>query len=89
MMHKSAGLKPKYVYAPTWVFDSIINTFHVLATLTKNQFLEDAAEYARIGKYYAVVDMLTTDPSEKYGKITMQDHYDKIANQGQDPFTPM
>ena len=89
MMHKAAGLKPKYVYAPTWVFDSIINTFHVLATLTKNQFLEDAAEYARIGKYYAVVDMLTTDPSEKYGKITMQDHYDKIANQGQDPFTPM
>eukprot|EP00557_Chaetoceros_sp_GSL56_P012851 CAMPEP_0176481854 /NCGR_PEP_ID=MMETSP0200_2-20121128/3058_1 /TAXON_ID=947934 /ORGANISM="Chaetoceros sp., Strain GSL56" /LENGTH=369 /DNA_ID=CAMNT_0017878119 /DNA_START=268 /DNA_END=1377 /DNA_ORIENTATION=- len=89
MMHKAAGLEPRYVYAPTWIFDSIINTFQVFATLTKNQFLEDAAEYARIGKYYAVEDMLTTDPEEKYGTITMQDHYNKIANQGQDPFTPI
>jgi len=89
MMHEAAGLEPKYVYAPTWMFDSIINTFAVLAKLTKNEFLEDAAEYARIGKYYAVEDMLTTDPEEKYGTITMRDHYNKIANQGQDPFTPM
>lgn len=89
MMHEAAGLEPKYVYAPTWMFDSIINTFAVLAKLTKNEFLEDAAEYARIGKYYAVEDMLTTDPEEKYGTITMRDHYNKIANQGQDPFTPI
>jgi hypothetical protein len=33
--------------------------------------------------------MLTTDPSEKYGKISMQDHYNKIARKGQDPFTPV
>jgi hypothetical protein len=89
MMHEAAGLEPRYVYAPTWIFDSIINTFQVFATLTKNDFLEDAAEYARIGKYYAVEDMLTTDPEEKYGKISIQDHYNTIASQGQDPFTPM
>ena len=89
MMHEAAGLEPRYVYAPTWIFDSIINAFQVLATLTKNEFLEDAAEYARIGKYYAVEDMLTTDPEEKYGSISIQDHYKKIARQGQDPFTPM
>lgn len=89
MMHKAAGLEPKYAYAPTFIFDTIINVFQVLATLTKNEFLEDAAEYARIGKYYAVEDMLTTDPEEKYGSITMQEHYNKIASLGQDPFTPM
>lgn len=89
MMHKAAGLEPKFAYAPTFFFDSIISMFQVLATLSKNAFLEDAAEYARIGKYYAVEDMLTTDPEEKYGTITMQDHYNKIANQGQDPFTPI
>lgn len=89
MMHEAAGLEPRYVYAPTWIFDSIINTFQVFATLTKNEFLEDAAEYARIGKYYAVEDMLTTDPEEKYGKISIQDHYNTIASQGQDPFTPI
>lgn len=43
----------------------------------------------RIGKYYAVEDMLTTDPSEKYGTITMQEHYNKIAAEGQDKFTPV
>ena len=89
MMYKAAGLEPKYVYAPTWIFDSIINTLQVLATVFKNDFLEDAAEYGRIGKYYAVEDMLTTKPEEKYGKIKMQDHYNKIVAEGQDPFTPM
>ena len=89
MMHKAAGLEPRYVYAPTWIFDSIINTLQLFATVLKSEKLEDAAEYGRIGKYYAVEDMLTTNPEEMYGKITMQDHYNKIANEGQDPFTPM
>jgi hypothetical protein len=43
------------------------------------------------GKYYAVEDMLTTDPSEKFGTITLQEHYDRIAVEGQeyDPYTTM
>ena len=41
------------------------------------------------GKYYAVEDMLTISPEEKYGTITMQDHYNKIAAEGQDKFTPV
>ena len=61
----------------------------MFATLLKIESLEDAAEYARIGKYYAVEDMLTVSDTEKYGKITMKEHYDKIASQGQDPFTPV
>ena len=89
MMFKATGLEPRFAYAPTFVFDIIIRGFDDLAKVTKSEFMEDAAEYARIGKYYAVEDMLTTDPEEKYGKITMQDHYNKIAQQGQDPFTPM
>lgn len=90
MMYKAIGNpKHKFVYAPTWIFDYIIDTFQFLATLTKSQALEDAAETGRIGKYYAVEDMLTTDPSEKYGTVSMQDHYNGIASQGQDPFTPV
>ena len=88
-MFEATGMPQKYVYAPTWIFDSIIQTLQFFATVLKSQNLEDAAEYARIGKYYAVEDMLTTKPEEKYGKITMQDHYNKIASKGQDPFTPM
>jgi len=35
--------------------------------------------------------MLTTDPHEKYGTITLQEHYDRIAVEGQeyDPYTTM
>jgi len=33
--------------------------------------------------------MLTTKDDEKFGTITMQQHYDKIAQEGQDPFTPV
>jgi hypothetical protein len=35
--------------------------------------------------------MLTTDPSEKFGTITLQEHYDRIAVEGQeyDPYTTM
>jgi len=35
--------------------------------------------------------MLTTDPSEKFGTMTLQEHYNKIAVEGQeyDPYTTM
>ena len=50
---------------------------------------EDAAELARIGKYYAVEDMLTTTPEAKYGSVTLRQHYSRIAVEGQeyDPYT--
>ena len=44
-------------------------------------------ETAKIGKYYAVEDMLTTEEYEKYGSIGMMDYFEKIASEGQDPFT--
>lgn len=89
MMFRAIGQEPKFVYAPTAIFDPIINTIQFLANVFQSQALEDAAETGRIGKYYAVEDMLTTDESEKYGTITMQDHYNTIAAKGQDPFTPV
>lgn len=88
-MYKAIGGEPRFVYAPTFFFDPIINFLQYLADTFQSEGLEDAAETARIGKYYAVEDMLTTDSSEKYGTISMQDHYNKIAAEGQDPFTPM
>jgi hypothetical protein len=43
------------------------------------------------GKYYAVEDMLTTQPSEKFGTITLKQHYERIAREGQeyDPYTTL
>lgn len=89
MMFKAVGKEPKFVYAPTWIFDSVISIMLFFAALFPSDAMEDAVETGRIGKYYAVEDMLTTDPVEKYGTITTQQHYNKIASTGQDPFTPV
>jgi len=54
-----------------------------------SESLNDAAEFGRIGRYYAIEDMLTTDPADKYGKTTLRQHYERIAVDGQeyDPYT--
>lgn len=83
MIFKALDMEPKYTNAPVWIFDAVINTFQFLADITGLEKLENGAETGRIAKYYAVESMLTTDPEEKYGKITLQEHYNRIAIEGQ------
>ncbi len=91
MLYKAIGKEPNFFYAPLWLFDVIIDSLQWVADTFKSEKFENAAELGRIGKYYAVEDMLTTDPSEKFGTMTLQEHYDKIAVEGQeyDPYTTM
>lgn len=91
MLYKAVGKEPNFLYAPLWLFDVIIDSLQWAADTFNSEKLENAAETGRIGKYYAVEDMLTTDPSEKYGTMTLQEHYNKIAVEGQeyDPYTTM
>mmetsp|Transcript_36698 Transcript_36698/g.41013 ORF Transcript_36698/g.41013 Transcript_36698/m.41013 type:complete len:388 (+) Transcript_36698:2-1165(+) len=91
MLFDAVGKEPFFIYAPLWLFDAIIDSLQWLADTFNSEKLENAAELGRIGKYYAVEDMLTTKPDEKFGKITLQEHYDKIAVEGQeyDPYTTM
>ena len=91
MLYKAVGKEPNFFYAPLWLFDAIIDSLQWVADTLKSEKFENAAELGRIGKYYAVEDMLTTDPSEKFGTMTLQEHYDKIAVEGQeyDPYTTM
>lgn len=63
-LFQAVGKQPRIVKAPVALFDLIINSLDFLARFLPQQF-EDPAELAKIGKYYAVEDMLTTDPSEK------------------------
>jgi len=79
----------KLLGVPIGIFEPIINGLQWLGETFKSEKLIDAAEFGRIGRYYAVVDMLTTDPADKYGKITLRDHYARIAVEGQeyDPYT--
>ena len=84
----------KLLGVPIGLFDAIINSLQGVANAMEMnphpivrgwyEKMNDAAEFGRIGKYYAVEDMLTTDPSEKFGQITLREHYSKVAVEGQE-----
>mmetsp|Transcript_122 Transcript_122/g.332 ORF Transcript_122/g.332 Transcript_122/m.332 type:complete len:346 (+) Transcript_122:34-1071(+) len=80
--------QPWLLPVPIAVFDAILGVFEKLASLFPDTF-RDPAELARIGRYYAVENMLTTAPGEKYGDTSLQSHYLRVATQGQeyDPYT--
>ena len=69
---------------PEWMREKYTETCEQWA-----ESLADSAEFGRIGRYYAIEDMLTTDPADKYGKTTLRQHYERIAVEGQeyDPYT--
>jgi len=80
---------PKLIGVPIGIFDVIINGLQWVGDTFNSEKFDDAAELGRIGKYYAVEDMLTTDPSERYGRTSLREHYEYIAENGQeyDPYT--
>jgi len=80
--------EPKFVYIPTGILDFLVNTFQWLGTITNSEKLQNGAEIARIIKYYAEEDMLTTKPNEIYGSMTLRQHFEKIVAEGQeyDPY---
>ena len=88
MIFNLVGRQPEFVTAPIWLFDAIIETLQFLANVFQSEKLQDAAETGRIGKYYAVEDMLTTDPAEKYGTIRLQDHYRRLVAEGRPDVDP-
>mmetsp|Transcript_5993 Transcript_5993/g.8474 ORF Transcript_5993/g.8474 Transcript_5993/m.8474 type:complete len:393 (+) Transcript_5993:131-1309(+) len=73
----------RHIYIPVGIFDIMIDGIQWMADVSKSERLADAAELARIGKYYAVEDMLTTDPNEKFGTDTLKEHYKKCVQEGQ------
>ncbi len=91
MLFAAVGKEPNFFYAPLWLFDVIIDSLQWVADTFNSEQFENFAETGRIGKYYAVEDMLTTKPEEKFGTMTLQEHYNKIAVEGQeyDPYTTM
>jgi len=81
--------EPKLLGVPIGLFDFIINGLQWVSNTFNSEKFDDAAELGRIGKYYAIEDMLTVDPSEKYGQTTLREHYQYITENGQeyDPYT--
>lgn len=83
--------KRSFVSIPLGIFDVLINTFTFfektfdlfkLESLTEK--FSDAAELARIVRYYATEPMVATDYSKKQvqGTINLKDHFRAIADRG-------
>lgn len=91
MLASVVGKKPWLLSVPIGLFDVIIDSLQWLGDTLNSEKFQDAAELGRIGKYYAVEDMLTTEPTERFGATTLLQHYKKIAVEGQeyDPYTTM
>jgi divinyl chlorophyllide a 8-vinyl-reductase len=89
MLFDIVGKEPKFFAVPVALMDGIIGIFDFLAKLFPG--LEDSAEFAKIGKYYAVESMLVWDPktgrylddeTPSYGKDTLEEFFRNAVREG-------
>ena len=80
---------PWLLPVPIGVFDGIVGAIKWVYDLTGADSVRDAWELGKIGRYYAVEDMLTTAEAERYGAMSLREHYENVAKNGQeyDPYT--
>lgn len=89
VLFRLTGLAPSYIRVPIEIMDGTISMFDKLASVFPQ--LEDAAEFAKIGRYYAAESMLVMDPvtqrydadaTPSYGKDTIQAVFGKLLKEG-------
>lgn len=92
LIYDSLGIpksKRKSLSLPISLLNLIINTFDAMEFVAGHLNLseirlkcEDAAEIARIVKYYATEPMVATGPGEIQGEVKLKDHFSAIAERG-------
>lgn len=89
MLFKLAGKKPNFIKVPIGVMDFAISVLDFLVKVFPA--MEDAAEFGKIGRYYAAESMLVLDPetgeynAEKtpsYGNDTLEDFFARVLREG-------
>lgn len=89
MLFRLLGKEPKFVKVPIGVMDLVLGVLGWVARLVPAA--EDAAEFGRIGRYYAAESMLVWDPAtgeysaEKtpsYGKDTLEEFFERVIREG-------
>lgn len=87
---KTLGKEPSFICVPYALFDAIQGVLDFFAGLLPEQ-MSDAAEFGRIGKYYAEQSMLVLDPSTgeynanmtpEYGKTSLKDFLTEALQEG-------
>jgi divinyl chlorophyllide a 8-vinyl-reductase len=89
MLFQLLGREPKFIKVPIQIMDGVIWVLDGLVKLFPG--LEDAAEFGKIGRYYASESMLLLDPktgeysdelTPSYGKDTLEQFFDRVIREG-------
>mmetsp|Transcript_31623 Transcript_31623/g.100843 ORF Transcript_31623/g.100843 Transcript_31623/m.100843 type:complete len:230 (-) Transcript_31623:39-728(-) len=89
LLFKLLGKEEKFIKVPIQVMDVVIKIFDILAGLFPN--LVDAAEFGKIGRYYAAESMLVwdddrgeydADATPSYGEDTLEAFFKKGIEEG-------
>ncbi|EPS66272.1 hypothetical protein M569_08504, partial [Genlisea aurea] len=89
LLFRLAGKEAKFVRVPIGIMDFVIGVLEFLAGIFPS--LEDAAEFGRIGRYYAAESMLVWDPetgeydadkTPSYGKDTLEEFFKRVLEEG-------
>ncbi|KAJ4722243.1 Divinyl chlorophyllide a 8-vinyl-reductase chloroplastic [Melia azedarach] len=89
MLFKLLGKEPKFLKVPIEIMDFAIGVLDFLVKIVPA--MEDAAEFGKIGRYYAAESMLILDPetgeynAEKtpsYGSDTLEEFFERVLREG-------
>ncbi|EXC03134.1 hypothetical protein L484_008466 [Morus notabilis] len=89
MLFRLLGKEPKFLKVPIGIMDFGIGVLDFLVKIFPS--MEDAAEFGKIGRYYAAESMLVLDPetgeysAEKtpsYGKDTLEEFFERVLREG-------
>lgn len=89
MLFRLVGKKPNFIKVPIEIMDFTIGVLDFLVNIFPS--LEDAAEFGKIGRYYAAESMLIYDPETKeysdeetpsYGKDTLEEFFKRVLEEG-------
>ncbi|KAF9605407.1 hypothetical protein IFM89_016984 [Coptis chinensis] len=89
MLYRLLGKEPKFLKVPIGIMDFAISVLDYLVKIFPS--MEDAAEFGKIGRYYAAESMLLLDPetgeynahkTPSYGKDTLEDFFERVLREG-------
>ncbi|CEG01792.1 NAD(P)-binding domain [Ostreococcus tauri] len=88
MLFEILDKEPKFVKVPIEIMDVVIKVLDVFAGFFSN--MKDAAEFGKIGRYYAAESMLVMNDKEQYdadatpsyGTDTLKDFFVKVSKEG-------
>nr|DAD33423.1 TPA_asm: hypothetical protein HUJ06_012274 [Nelumbo nucifera] len=89
MLFRLVGREPKFLKVPIQIMDLAIGVLDFLVKIFPS--MEDAAEYGKIGRYYAAESMLVLDPetgeysaeeTPSYGKDTLEEFFKRMLREG-------